>query len=586
MQPAAAREAELGRYELLCLLAMGGMASVHLARAAGIGGFEKLVVIKRILPHAAKDQHFIEMFLDEARIAATLEHANVVQVFDVGSVNGDVFLAMEFLHGHDVRNIVRSVGDKPLPLHATLAIMIGVCAGLHYAHERRGPKGQLLDVVHRDVSPSNVVVTYDGSVKVIDFGIAKATNRLGETTHGAIKGKPGYMSPEQVLGEPLDRRSDIFCVGIMLYELTTGTRLFGPKHAESLRLRAIIEGNVTPPSKLVPTYPPELEKIVQKALGKEPKERYATALDLQRALEAFALASRSDISPSRLASFMNETFEDELEKWHAAEQSGVSLAEHVVRGSQARLPPSPDGVATKTEGRRSGVNEYAPTMKALYRPETPAPPNRGGEARRGGAWRTIGLALVIAVLLAAGVVGGIVWQRHRPETPVLAIAPTNSALLPTTSVAIVSPSGAPSEAPVEQAPSVSSAAPVVSARHRYSGAAVYVSGVFFTACMSPFWDTDAYSKQLKALPFTQCFTDARFDPPLHENPDYDIQATGNDYTSIVAKDGSPKLDACIEAKIRTIPLLRPAGAGACQMHLGLSARCFAGHRPFRPTECP
>ena len=572
MQPLAARDREVGRYELLCLLAMGGMASVHLARAARIGGFEKLVVIKRILPNVAKDQHFIEMFLDEARIASTLEHANVVQVFDVGSIDGDVFLAMEFLHGHDLRSIVRTVGAKPLPLDPTLAIMIGVCAGLHYAHERRGPKGQLLHVVHRDVSPSNVVVTYDGSVKVIDFGIAKATNRVGETTDGAIKGKPGYMSPEQVLGEPLDRRSDVFGVGIMLYELTTGTRLFGPTDAESLGLRAIVEAVVISPSARIPGYPVELENIVLKALAKEPQNRFATALELQRALEAFALALRSDISPSRLASFMSETFQKELEAWQAAEQSGVSLAEHVVRRSQARLPPPPaGGVVTKTE--------YAPTKN-----ERPERPNRTGDAPSGPG-KKIALAIAVAAGLAAGVVG-VVWQRHRVATRAPVITVTSPTPVLSTAAPSVSPSVLPSETAVEQEPSASSTvAPAVSVHYRYSGSAVYIGGLTITGCMSAV-DTQAYEDQLRALPFTQCVIDARFEPPLHEYAEYRIQATGSDYTRIDAKGGSPKLDACVEAKIRSIPLRRPAGAGTCSIKIGLSARCFAGARPRDATVCP
>ncbi len=360
------------------------MAAVHLARAAGIGGFEKLLVIKRILPHVAKDRSFIQMFLDEARIAATLDHANVVHVFDVGSAQGDVFLAMEFLHGHDLRGIARTV-DGPLPLDPTIAVGVGVCAGLHYAHERRGPTGQLLGLVHRDVSPSNVVVTYDGSVKVIDFGIAKATNRSTETGTGVLKGKPGYMSPEQCLGEAVDRRSDVFCAGIMLYELTTGTRLFGPRGAEYAQLRAIVEAEIVAPSKLVPAYPPELERVVLKALQRKPEERYQTALELQRALEGFAIASRLDVSPTRLAAFMEETFRGELDAWRAAERSGVALAEHVInrtlgQPSSLGLVPKADAACTATQTEttegRPAVNEYASTELVAARPSGA----RGGDS--------------------------------------------------------------------------------------------------------------------------------------------------------------------------------------------------------------
>ncbi len=412
---APGREATLGRYEVLCLLATGGMASVHLARAAGIGGFEKLLVIKRILPHAAKDESFIQMFLDEARIAATLDHANVAHVFDVGSAHGDVFLAMEFLHGHDLRSVVRRV-DGPLPIGPALAIAISMCAGLHYAHDKRGPDGQLLGLVHRDVSPSNVVVTYDGSVKVIDFGIAKATNRLGETVSGVLKGKPGYMSPEQCLGDrEIDRRSDVFCVGIVLYELTTGTRLFGDKGSEFAQLREIVEVDVAPPSRVVAGYPPELERIVVKALRREPNDRYQTALELQRDLEAFALSARADVSPSQLASLMQAKFRDELEAWRAAEREGISLAEYLVaRGSGRASRDSVTelgGAATETapEPRHDPVPvELASTAGAQRETPTavdkplrkPAPTTRA-------PWTWIALALAAVVAAATATV--VLW---------------------------------------------------------------------------------------------------------------------------------------------------------------------------------
>ena len=182
------------------------------------------MVIKRILPQLATKTDFVEMFLDEARIAATLQHPNVVQMYDVGVVDGNYFIAMEYLHGEDVRSLQRTLHrqDKRLPLEHALNIVIGVASGLHYAHEKVGFDGKPLEIVHRDVTPQNVIVTYDGAVKLLDFGIAKASNRFGETRFGTLKGKVPYMSPEQCRGEPLDRRSDIFSLGIMLYELTLG----------------------------------------------------------------------------------------------------------------------------------------------------------------------------------------------------------------------------------------------------------------------------------------------------------------------------------------------------------------------------
>ena len=223
---------ELKKYELLCRLAQGGMAELWLARSKGLGGFEKTLVIKRILPNYAKHAEFVKMFLDEARIAATLQHSNVVQVFDVDTVDQHVFMAMEFLHGQDLRTILERVERKKvtMPLEHALGVTLSLCAGLHYAHEKVGPEGKALDIVHRDVSPANVIVTYDGNVKIIDFGIARAQNKLADATqYGIIKGKLGYMSPEQCMCEPLDRRSDVFCIGIILWELTAGRPLY-PNH--------------------------------------------------------------------------------------------------------------------------------------------------------------------------------------------------------------------------------------------------------------------------------------------------------------------------------------------------------------------
>jgi serine/threonine protein kinase len=188
---AAPMPGQLGRYEILKRLAVGGMAEIFLARLSGISGFERLVVVKRILPQLATNPEFVRMFFDEARIAATLHHSNIVQVFDVGTVDGQYFFAMEYLHGEDLSGIMRALlaAGRGLPLEAALVISLGVCAGLHYAHEMVGVDGEPLGIVHRDVSPQNVIVTFDGGVKLLDFGIAKASNRLAVTRCGTLKGK-------------------------------------------------------------------------------------------------------------------------------------------------------------------------------------------------------------------------------------------------------------------------------------------------------------------------------------------------------------------------------------------------------------
>jgi serine/threonine protein kinase len=295
----------LGKYTIIKRLATGGMAEIFLARVSGLPGFQKMVVIKRILPQLASNNDFVEMFLDEARIAATLQHPNVVQMYDVGVVDGNYFIAMEYLHGEDVRAIMKTVhrAEKKLPLEHALNIVIGVASGLHYAHEKVGFDGNKLDIVHRDVTPQNIIVTYDGAVKLLDFGIAKASNRFGETRFGTLKGKVPYMSPEQCRGEPLDRRSDIFSLGIMLYELTLGKRLFRGKSDFDL-LKQIVEGVVPPPRELDPGYAPDLEAIVMRALEKEKDRRYATARELQAELEALVRADRLHVSPIAMTQYM------------------------------------------------------------------------------------------------------------------------------------------------------------------------------------------------------------------------------------------------------------------------------------------
>ena len=221
-----------GRYQLLKKLATGGMAQIYLARQLGPEGFEKLLVVKRILPHLAENEEFITMFLDEARIAARLNHPNVVQIFDLGAQDDSFFIAMEFIHGEDVRRVWKHADKvgKPIPLPLICRIIIEACAGLDYAHKKLDASGRPLNIVHRDISPQNILVAFEGGVKIVDFGIAKAADQATVTKSGVLKGKYSYMSPEQAAGQPIDCRTDIFALGVVLYELLTGTRLFKRAH--------------------------------------------------------------------------------------------------------------------------------------------------------------------------------------------------------------------------------------------------------------------------------------------------------------------------------------------------------------------
>ncbi|MEM6996837.1 MAG: serine/threonine-protein kinase, partial [Myxococcota bacterium] len=278
---AAEGEATSAGYQVLGRLAVGGMAELYLARHRGA-----VVVLKRILPHLAEDPEFVRMFHDEANLAATLRHPNIVRVHDQGRDGDDYFFTMEYVHGENVRTIIRAAqqAEQFLPLQHVVQIAVGVAQGLHYAHERRDDvSGEPLKIVHRDVSPTNVIVAFDGQVKIVDFGIAKAAAATHITQAGMLKGKASYMSPEQCRAEPVDRRSDVFAIGILLYEMTTLTRLFRGDN-ELAVLHQVLTGRVDPPSERVPGFPPGLEGILLKALQQAPDDRYQTAAELGEAI--------------------------------------------------------------------------------------------------------------------------------------------------------------------------------------------------------------------------------------------------------------------------------------------------------------
>ena len=211
--------APFGKYHLLERLAVGGMAELFLAKSFGAAGFERLLVIKKILPHMSEDEEFITMFIDEARIASTLSHSNIIQINELGKEGTDYYIAMEYVMGKDLSRVGEKMTQRKSTIPIPLAVLVTsrICEGLEYAHRKKDSTGKSLNIIHRDISPGNVLISYDGDVKLIDFGIAKAQNRMGRTTAGTLKGKFGYMSPEQVRGMPLDHRSDIFSVGILLY---------------------------------------------------------------------------------------------------------------------------------------------------------------------------------------------------------------------------------------------------------------------------------------------------------------------------------------------------------------------------------
>ena len=302
-------DASIGAYQLVRRLAQGGMAEIFLARQLGPQGFERAVVLKCSLPQLQENPAHVTMFLDEARLSARLSHPNVVQVFNFGDHDGTPFLAMEYLVGEDLRRLLKAAlasGTLP-PWHISVLILMQACDGLHYAHTLTDESGRFLAVVHRDVSPANIFVTYQGTVKVLDFGIAQSALRDAHTEVGQLKGKLLYMSPEQLKSGELDARSDIFSLGVVLYEMLTGVRLFDrPSPADILS--AITSAPVLRPGALNPSVPPELDEIILQALARDPAARFQSAAVLGERLHALVRPLQLRPAHTELATYLHALF--------------------------------------------------------------------------------------------------------------------------------------------------------------------------------------------------------------------------------------------------------------------------------------
>ncbi|MEZ4360445.1 MAG: protein kinase [Kofleriaceae bacterium] len=400
---------QIGRYQVIRHLATGGMAQIYLARMGGMASFERHVVLKTILANRANDRRFINMFLDEAKLAATLNHQNIAQVYEVDQADGAYYMAMEYVHGENCRAILENSIRRQIQIPIELAVLIiaGAAAGLHHAHERKGKSGQALNIVHRDVSPANIMVGYDGSVKVLDFGIAKAEERYTQTVGSTIKGKYGYMSPEQCKGKSIDRRSDIFALGIVLYELTTQRRAFRGRD-DFDTMKRIVGGDLVMPSSLVADYPVELEGVILKALSAEPEDRYATAQEMIEALDVFTQRSKLTSTNTAMARFMVQLFGEPREPWESQHidgrqpgssspmvNTGVDYAGQddqptTVLGGSSTLPPSNVLVPPRVLTPQTDPNRSLPVMPrtrtasvagALLPSAPPAlPPNRSSRA--------------------------------------------------------------------------------------------------------------------------------------------------------------------------------------------------------------
>jgi serine/threonine-protein kinase len=346
------------RYKIIERIAAGGMAEVYRAESAGLEGFKKVVAIKRVLPHLAEKKQFIGMFLDEARTSAHLSHSNCVQVFDIGVGDNTYFIVMEFVDGSDLKAIIehrRSRGQK-LPLEAASLICLKICEGLAYAHEVMDTKGKKLGIVHRDMSPPNVLITRHGEVKIADFGLAKANSQLERSEPGIIKGKFSYLSPEAAMGEAVDHRTDIFAIGIMLWEMLAGRRLFlGETDLDTVR--QVQAARIPSLSQLNSDVTPELERIVQKALAREVGQRYQSARDLGRDLNTHLYRVGRAVSSFDIASLVREAMvARESERRQKLKDDKVSIIGTLINQAMVEFT----SLEAPTRGDGSVVAQQAP----------------------------------------------------------------------------------------------------------------------------------------------------------------------------------------------------------------------------------
>lgn len=403
-----------GKYFLTEKIAVGGMAEIYKAKTFGVDGFEKLLAIKKILPHYSADKEFIAMLTDEAKLVVLLSHTNVVQIYDLGKVGDDYYISMEYIDGVNLREVVNRglelKGKIPLPI--CLYITSEICKGLDYAHNKRDGQGVPLHIVHRDVSPQNILISFESEVKIVDFGIAKAALNVSHTTSGILKGKVTYMSPEQALGKPVDHRTDIFSAGILLYEMITGDRLFtGETQLEVLK--KIRSTRITDKT-LKSDIPPEARTILAKALAYYPKDRFQSAGDFQIELTKLLYTGFSDYSPKQLSTLIKNWFGPELKlkKKLLQDESSIdsetrSILEEAVEQKSI----------VHKEVSKSGKNKFSSFFADTAKPADNLSPGdlNHGPGRKPTRGRYLPLVMGIAALALAGLVAtAVFYWKNRP----------------------------------------------------------------------------------------------------------------------------------------------------------------------------
>ena len=414
---------KFGKYKIINKIATGGMAEVFRAKITGEMGFEKLLVIKKVLPHLAAEDQWITHFIDEAKLAALLQHENIIHIYDFGKIDNCWFLAMEYLSGKDLKDVfIKSAAEKNhITLENILHIIIKICDGLDYAHTLKSLKGNPLNIIHRDISPQNICITFDGKVKIIDFGIAKAAERSVHTQTGIIKGKLAYMSPEQASGKAIDNRSDIFPVGIILYELLTGKRMYKGEVSEILL--KVVQADYEPAANIIKDCPTELLEIIDKALAKEPDDRYQTAGEMCAALEEFMYKSDFRSGSRKLAEYMQTLFKGDYtsENYETIETQDLTSADNYDDESDIPETAVLDSLSPET-GTMSlaekKIKEIIPAIKKTFSPLASVPAivtNRvtiaGNALKSGGISKQI-LAFTLTCLVIVSVIMGV-WLLNK-----------------------------------------------------------------------------------------------------------------------------------------------------------------------------
>jgi eukaryotic-like serine/threonine-protein kinase len=399
---------QVGRYAVVRHLASGGMAELYIARQESVGGFEKQVVLKILQPRYARNPRVVTMFLDEARLAAKLNHPAIVHVYDVADDGGLKYIAMEYIHGETIADIVKRglAVDRYLPLEYAIHIVRQAAIGLAYAHARKEADGKVVRIVHRDISPTNILVSYEGQTEIVDFGIARAQDELREEA-GIFPGKASYMSPEQVRGETVDHRSDIFSLGIILYELTLCQRLYrGPADAV---MKRIVSERVQPPTAIRRDYSAALELIVMRALEKRPQNRYQTAQEMHDDLEEFLNESGLRSGNRRVAIYMNELFaptaaaaggeggEDDQEALDFDRRAPLSMRIEPAADAERGRPPQPSPASAPPAPPVKLPTRRPPAAEVVGGPESVLEGTALAGTRSRGSWIILAAFIVLAI---------------------------------------------------------------------------------------------------------------------------------------------------------------------------------------------